>query len=92
MYKAKSSNIKQLIKWGKEDKVVKHLIDSGAQPSLFYIAFYSPSQANWSYQIGIANVDGRLYELVTRFGSVEGGRELTPPLYGTDGSYNISGK
>lgn len=76
MYKAKASDVKALINWGKEHPVISHMIRAGLQPSGHVLAYYAPSQANWSYQIGIYTVNGKLYELVTRFGSVEGGRAL----------------
>lgn len=76
MYKAKASDVKMLEKWGSEDEQIKQFIADGVQPVGHVLAYYMPSGANWSWQIGIYNVDGELYELLTRFGSVEGGRKL----------------
>ena len=76
MYKAKASDVKSLIDWGKDHQEIKEMIAKGYQPVGHVLAYYMPSQANWAWQIGIYNVDGTTYELLTRFGSVEGGREL----------------
>lgn len=76
MYKAKNSDVKMLIKWGNENPKISHMIRTGLQPSGHVLAYYMPSQANWSWQIGIYIVNGELYELLTRFGSVEGGRKI----------------
>lgn len=76
MYKAKNSDVKMLIKWGAEDGAIAHMVRSGLQPIGNVYAYYAPSQANWSWQIGIYAVNGEVYELLTRFGSVEGGRKL----------------
>ena len=76
MYKAKYSDVQQLIKYGKDNEVVARMVEIGLQPSGHVIAYYTPSGANWAYQIGIYKVNGDMYELVTRFGSVEGGRRV----------------
>jgi len=76
MYKAKSSDVKDLQRWGQENPEVNHMIKSGLQPSGHVHAWFAPSGANWAWQIGIYTVNGELYELLTRFGSVEGGRKL----------------
>lgn len=76
MYQAKYSNVKDLLKWGQNDETVKRMIEVGLQPSGSVMASYWPSGANWAWQIGIYTVNGELYELLTRFGSVEGGRRL----------------
>lgn len=49
------------------------------QPQGEQIGYYHPSQANWSYEFLIVKLDGKLYEVMTRFGSVEGGREIFLP-------------
>lgn len=33
--------------------------------------YYTPSQANWSYYVGLVNVNGRDYKVVTVFGQVK---------------------
>lgn len=67
------------IKWLTESEWSQDVRDvfGNFQPSLLIeTGYYTPSQANWSYIVGIVALDGKLYEVVTRFGSVEGGREL----------------
>ena len=76
MYKASYKDVKDLIHWGKDDTEIIHMIRSGLQPSGHVTACFAPSQANWSWIIGIYTVNGVQYELLTRFGSVEGGRKL----------------
>lgn len=46
------------------------------QPQGETINHYTPSQANWSYQEKIVKFDGKLYMVLTQFGSVVGGRQL----------------
>lgn len=81
MYKATAKDIKTLQKWGEQDEVVLKMMKEGAQPSIFQTGYYWPSNANWAWQIGITQVNGKTYELLTRFGSVEGGRQITIPEY-----------
>lgn len=49
------------------------------QPIGERIGYYHPSNANWSYEFLIVKFKGKLYEVMTRFGSVEGGREIFLP-------------
>lgn len=65
-------DVKWFDKYGQE---VAKLFDN-IQPHGEVIDYYHPSQANWSYQFMIVKLDGKLYEVMTRFGSVEGGREI----------------
>lgn len=76
MYKATYKDVKDLISYGREHAEIKEMIAKGFQPVGHVYAYYSPSQANWSWQIGLYNIDGTTYELLTRFGRVEGGREI----------------
>lgn len=82
---AKAKDVRYMEQWGKENKVVKRLIDKGAQPSLFYTDSYYPSNANWGYQFGICKIGSKYYELLTRFGAVEGGREIYMPDHKVNG-------
>lgn len=84
MYKASAKDVKMLQKWGENDEEIKQMIAKGFQPVGHVSAYWMPSQANWSWQIGVYTVDGVLYELLTRFGSVEGGRVL----YQTENHFN----
>lgn len=68
----KYTDVKWMYKYGQE---VKELFKN-IQPYGETIDYYHPSTANWSYQFMIVKLDGKLYEVMTRFGSVEGGREL----------------
>jgi len=82
MYKAKMEDVKRLIEWGKDDEVVSKLISKEMiQPRIERVAYYSAPSWNWAYEIGIAEIDGVLYELLTQFGSVKGGRQLWLPKY-----------
>lgn len=74
MYKATYKDIQNLIKWGAEHDDINAMIMAGYQPQGHVYAYYQPSSVNWAWQIGLYTIDGTLYELVTRFGSVEGGR------------------
>jgi hypothetical protein len=81
MYKATAKRVNQLRKWGKDNEVVAKMIKDGTQPRIEIVAYYHPSNANWNWEIGIAQIDGVLYELLTQFGSVMGGREIWLPKY-----------
>lgn len=79
--KATAKDVKWLQVWGQEDEVVSKLIENRTQPDIFPTAWYSPSTANWSWTIGIAKIGRSYYELLTRFGAVEGGRRIHLPEY-----------
>lgn len=72
----KYSDVKWYLKHGQE--VAKLFGD--IQPSGEIIDSYWPSGANGAYQRVICKLDGKLYDVITRFGSVEGGRELSLKL------------
>ncbi len=84
-YRVKASDIKDLQRWGEENAVVSRLMKKGAQPDIFVTNSYWPGGANWAWQIGIAKVGANYYELLTRFGSVEGGRQIYMPRYTVTG-------
>lgn len=79
--KVTAKDVKLLQKWGQEDATIKKMIDKGFQPSIFQTGFYWPSNANWAWQIGIVQIGQHTFEVLTRFGSVEGGREIYVPKY-----------
>jgi hypothetical protein len=74
MYKATAKNIK----WLKDSEFSQEVIDTfkGIQPLGYEVAYYTPSYANWSYRVMITPHAGNLYEAVTQFGEVVGGRLL----------------
>lgn len=83
----KMSDVKQYKEWGKNDAVISKLMKQDMfQPSLFATGYYSAPSWNWAYQFGIVKIGGKLYEVMTRFGSIEGGREMYVV------SYTVTGK
>lgn len=74
MYKATYKNIKWLLDCDGSRDVEK--IFEGIQPRGYDIAYYTPSTANWCYGVSIVKLDNKIYEVVTQFGVVRGGREL----------------
>ena len=68
----KYSDVKWFNKYGKD---VAELFGN-IQPIGHTIGYYHPSTANWSYEFKIVSFQGKLYEVMTRSGSVEGGREI----------------
>ena len=78
MYKATYKDIKWLIDSDFADEVRDIFKDR--QPQGYEVAYYTPSGANWSYRILLttAQIMGkpRVFEVVTVFGEVKGGREL----------------
>jgi hypothetical protein len=81
MYKATAKDIKMLQRYGADNEVVAAMMKRQEQPGLYEIAYFSPANANWSWTIGLATIDSNLYELLTRFGVVEGGRQVYNPVY-----------
>lgn len=79
--KCKCSDIKAIYNWCDKyaDDEAKELI--GTQPSAHLIAYYTPSQANWSYQVGILTYKGNAYEVVLVFGEVRAVRLCNIPSY-----------
>lgn len=79
MYKTTYKQIKWLTQseWSQE---VKDLFGE-LQPTMIEMAYYTPSYANWSYTVGITWLNGKCYEVVTRFGEVRGGRELMADVF-----------
>jgi hypothetical protein len=69
------NNVKWMQQYGQD---VAKLFDD-IQPRGETIGYYQPSTANWSYEFKIVKLDGKLYEVMTRHGSVDGGRELLLP-------------
>ena len=64
--------VKWYLKHGQE--VAK--LFGNVQPQGEIVDSYWPSTANWAYQKMICKFDGKIYDVLTQFGSVVGGREL----------------
>ena len=79
--KCKYSDIKAIYDWSDKyaDEHAKSLI--GTQPSCHIVAYYTPSQANWSYQIGLVMLEQVAYEVVLVFGQVKAVRLANIPNY-----------
>lgn len=82
--KCKYQDIKDIYTWCDKyaDDEAKELI--GTQPSAHIIAYFTPSQANWSYQIGIVKYNASYYEVVLVFGVVKAARLCQIPSYNTE--------
>lgn len=79
--KCKYSDIKAIYDWYHKyaDDEARELI--GTQPSTHLIAYFTPSQANWSYQVGIVHYKKSFYEVVLVFGEVRAVRLCQVPHY-----------
>lgn len=79
--KCKYSDIKAIYDWCDQyaDDEARELI--GTQPSTHIVAYYTPSQANWSYQVGLVMYEGNMYEVVLVFGEVKAVRLANLPTY-----------
>lgn len=79
--KCKYSDIKAIFEWCEKyaDDEARELI--GKQPSAHIIAYFTPSQANWSYQVGIVKYKNNFYEVVLVFGEVRAVRLCQVPSY-----------
>ena len=80
--KCKYSDIKAIYDWCDRyaDEEAKELI--GTQPSIYSLAYFTPAQANWSYQVGVVNYKGNTYEVITVFGEVRAVCPCNIPNYG----------
>ena len=61
------------------DNEARELI--GTQPSVHLVAHFTPSYANWSYQIGLVHYKYNFYEVVLVFGEVKAVRLCQIPHY-----------
>lgn len=79
--KCKASDIKAIFDWCDKyaDEEARELI--GTQPSTHIIAYFTPSSANWSYQVGIVRYKRDFYEAVLVFGEVRAVRLCNIPSY-----------
>lgn len=79
--KCKYSDIKAIYDWCEKyaDDEARDLI--GTQPSAHIIAYFTPSNANWSYQVGIVKYKQNFYEAVLVFGEVRAVRLCNIPNY-----------
>lgn len=79
--KCKYQDIKDIFNWCEKyaDEEARALI--GTQPSTHIIAYFTPSQANWSYQIGLLKYKQSYYEAVLVFGEVRAVRLCQIPSY-----------
>jgi len=84
LIKCKYQDIKDIYNWCEKyaDDEAKELI--GTQPSAHLIAYFTPSQANWSYQVGIVKYNASYYEVVLVFGEVKAVRLCQVPSYDTE--------
>ena len=84
LIKCKYQDIKDIYDWcdNYADDEAKELI--GTQPSAHLIAYFTPSQANWAYQVGIVKYNASYYEVVLVFGEVKAVRLCQVPSYDTE--------
>ena len=82
--KCKYSDIKAIFEWSEKyaDDEARQLI--GTQPSCHITAYYTPSGANWAYQVGIVKYNANFYEVVLVFGEVRAVRLCQVPSYTTE--------
>lgn len=80
----KKRDIDDIFEWCEKyaDDEAKKLI--GTQLSTHIIAYFTPSQANWSYQIGLVKYNNNYYEVVLIFGEVRAVRLANIPEYTTE--------
>ena len=82
--KCKYADIKQIYDWYNrfaDDKMAQMY---NSQPSVYELAYYTPSQANWSYIIGLVTIDNVPYKVVTVFGQVKAVMPANIPAYTMD--------
>lgn len=81
MIQCKMRDVNAIYDWYKRyaDEKMARLYDT--QPSVYDIAYYTPSQANWCYKIGLVSVDGEIYKVITVFGHVKAVMPTNMPSY-----------
>lgn len=79
--KCKKADIDAIFEWCEKyaDDEARELI--GKQPSVHNIAYFTPAQANWSYQVGLVKYKNNFYEVVLVFGEVRAVRLCQVPSY-----------
>lgn len=79
--KCKYQDIKAIYEWSEKyaDEEARELIGTG--PSTHIIAYFTPSNANWAYQVGIVQYNNSYYEVVLVFGEVRAVRLCNIPSY-----------
>lgn len=79
--KCKYSDIRDIFNWCENyaDEEAKELI--GTQPSTHIIGYFTPSNANWCYHVGIVHYKKSFYEVVLVFGEVRAVRLCQVPHY-----------
>lgn len=79
--KCKYSDIKAIYDWCEQyaDEEARELI--GTQPSTHIVAYFTPCNANWCYQVGIVKYKQNFYEVVLVFGEVRAVRLCQIPHY-----------
>lgn len=77
----KMRDVNAIFEWCEKyaDDEAKKLI--GTQPSTHIIAYFTPKNANWSYQIGVVKYNNNYYEVVLIFGEVRAVRLANIPSY-----------
>lgn len=77
------SDIKEIYDWSERfaDEKVKRII--GKQLTIWETAYFTPSQANWSYRVGLVKVGRDTYEVVEVFGEIRAARLVQLPHYDT---------
>ena len=77
----KKRDISDIFTWCEKyaDDEAKELI--GTQPSAHIVAYFTPSQANWCYQVGLVHYKESFYEVVLVFGEVRAVRLCQIPHY-----------
>ena len=80
----KKRDIDEIFDWCEKyaDDEAKQLI--GTQPDTSIIAYYTPAQANWSYQIGIVKFKNNYYQAVLVFGEVRAIQLMNIPQYNSE--------
>lgn len=64
-------------RWGHENPVISKLMKNDMfQPSISRTGVYSAPSWNWGYEFGLCKIGGKTYEVMLRFGSIVGGREI----------------
>lgn len=79
--KCKYADIKAIYDWCDKyaDEEAKKLLNK--QLSIRETAYYTPSQANWSYIMGLVKVGDNVYEVVEVFGAIKAVRLASLPTY-----------
>lgn len=64
-----------------ERETLEKILNCKNDLSGYLIGYHTPANANWSYEVELVTVDGKLFEIVKRFGETIAAAFVSLPAY-----------